>query len=487
MKYTTLGILSIAMTTSSILFSNSSLAEPKLVWSDEFNIPGLPDSSKWSYDSGILGFNEELQYYSESRSKNARVEDGVLIIEAHKETSPETPFGNTADYTSARLVTKTKGDWQYGRFEIRAKLPYGNGTWPAIWMLPTGNKYGGWPHSGEIDIMEHVGSHMNEVLGTLHYSNRFAGEGPTKSIMLENVDTEFHVYAIEWRPDEIRWFVDDTLYHTRKNPQTGWQDWPFDQPFHIILNIAVGGTLGGRKGVDPDIWPQRMVVDYVRVYDLGDSPKLDNDGDKLVDAVDSDDDNDGFSDSAEMDAGSNPHNSDSTPETQLALLRNVDLSDGLTPWYKRTQSWSSEGEVIGDVFQPLAEEDVSRNPDGSITFKLPSSGSGQVDTHLFQSTDVKRGLKPGDMITFEGKAIAELEEGAEAEAFIIAYTAMGGIHDSSVSIPINSETGAFSLKTTLTKGPVQGIALGFSTKVPGNKSGKITFSDLTFSLTKSHH
>ena len=173
-------------------------------------------------------------------------------------------------------------------------------------MLPTTNVYGGWPNSGEIDIMEHVGSHMGEVLSTLHFSSRSGDSGPTKKTLVENVESEFHVYAAEWRPGEIRFFVDGECFHIQKDPQTGWQDWPFHHPFHIILNIAVGGTLGGKKGVDPDIWPQRMVVDYVRVYDLGDSPKLDHDGDGQTDADDPDDDNDGFSDIAEMDAGSNP-------------------------------------------------------------------------------------------------------------------------------------------------------------------------------------
>jgi beta-glucanase (GH16 family) len=469
----------------SLLCCSTVLAGPKLVWSDEFDVPGLPDPAKWSYDSGILGFNKELQYYSKADPRNTRVDDsGVLIIEAHKETSPETPFGQTAGYTSGRLVTKAKGDWQYGRFEIRAKLPYGNGTWPAIWMLPTTNAYGGWPRSGEIDIMEHVGSHMGEVLSTLHFANRNGDKGPTKSVEVRNVDTQFHVYAAEWRPGEIKFFINDVCYHTLKDPGTGWQDWPFDQPFHIILNIAVGGTLGGKKGVDPDIWPQRMEVDYVRVYDLGDSPKLDNDGDGLVDAEDPDDDNDGFSDAAEMDAGSNPYQGDSTPDTLLALLRADASGNILSAWWKRTQTYSEEGEPVGDAFAPVTKEDLSMDADGNAVFKGTSSVSGRVDTYIFQSTDVNNGLAPGDVISFSGKATTDLPEGGQAEAFIYVYTTGGGMHPTSVFAPIDATTETFSLTTTLEKGPVQGVALGFTSRAPAGNSPSITFSGLEAGVEK---
>lgn len=186
-------------------------ADPILVWSDEFDADGLPDGSKWMYDVGGDGWgNNEEQFYTEARLENARVESGVrvergvLIIEAHKEQWLANPvFQSYNDYTSARLVSKGSGDWLYGRIEVRAKLPAGRGTWPAIWMLPTGNAYGRWPRSGEIDIMEHVGFDMGQVHGSLHSlaHNWTTGTQPTGSTVLADVDTAFHDYAIEWSPD----------------------------------------------------------------------------------------------------------------------------------------------------------------------------------------------------------------------------------------------------------------------------------------------
>lgn len=252
-----------------LLASTLSQAEPTLVWSDEFDYTGLPDSSKWGYDVGGHGWgNNELQYYTENRSDNARVENGTLIIETRKENF------QGKNYTSARLVSRGKGDWLYGRFEIRAKLPAGRGTWPAIWMLPTDWVYGGWPDSGEIDIMEHVGYDMQRVHGTIHTKdfNHMIGTQIGTSIVGTNVDTEFHIYALEWRADRIDIFMDGIKYFTVSDNGTGFGAWPFDQRFHLILNIAIGGNWGGVKGVDDSIFPQRMEVDYVRVYDLGDEP-----------------------------------------------------------------------------------------------------------------------------------------------------------------------------------------------------------------------
>ncbi len=240
----------------------------KLVWADEFEKAGLPDSTKWGYDNGRgcpnnCGWgNNELQFYTAKRKENARVENGHLIIEAKKET-----FENAA-YTSARLVSKNKGDWKYGRFEVKAKLPAGRGMWPAIWMLPTYWKYGGWPKSGEIDIMENVGYWPDSLLGTVHTEayNGMIGTQKTKGTFRKDVSTEFHIYAIEWTPDEISFFVDDEKYNNFKNDKSGIAAWPFDQDFHLLLNIAVGGNWGGKFGVDESIFPQQLVVDYVRVY-----------------------------------------------------------------------------------------------------------------------------------------------------------------------------------------------------------------------------
>ena len=235
----------------------------ELVWSDEFDVDGMPDSTKWAYDVGGNGWgNNELQYYK--NSGNAWVEDGRLIIEARNE------FYLGRDYTSARLVTRGKQSWKYGRFEIRAKVPSGLGTWPAIWMLPTSSFYGGWPNSGEIDIMEHVGYDPNRIHGSIHTKsyNHKINTQRGGSRVVPTATTEFHVYAIQWLPDRIQFFIDDVLYYTYRLFLTcPTQDqWPFDIAFHLIMNVAVGGDWGGARGVDPDVFPQRMEVDYVRVY-----------------------------------------------------------------------------------------------------------------------------------------------------------------------------------------------------------------------------
>lgn len=246
-----------------LLLSNFCMAqEYELVWSDEFDYPGLPDSEKWNYDVGGSGWgNQELQYYTDGRTENARVENGKLIIEARKEN-----YGGN-DYTSARLVTKNKGDWLYGRIEVKAKMPAGRGTWPAIWMLPTDWYYGGWPQSGEIDIMEHVGYDEGIVHGTVHTDayNHTKGTQQGNSYEVPDATSAFHVYSIEWSEDTIEFFVDDDKYFMFANQGT-WQKWPFDKRFHLILNIAVGGTWGGAQGVDDNAFPTQMEVDYVRVY-----------------------------------------------------------------------------------------------------------------------------------------------------------------------------------------------------------------------------
>ena len=242
--------------------------EWQLVWSDEFDYKGLPDPKKWSYDVGGHGWgNKELQFYTEKRKENARVENGQLIIEARRDA------WEGHEYTSARLVSKGKGNWTYGRFEVRAKLPSGLGTWPAIWMLPTQKDYGGWPNGGEIDIMEHVGFDPDVVHASVHTKSyhHTIGTQKTAKINVATARNEFNTYAVEWTPEEIRTFVNDKHYFTFKNERltsrtADYKEWPFDKPFHLLLNIAVGGTWGGVKGVDQKIWPQRMEVDYVRVY-----------------------------------------------------------------------------------------------------------------------------------------------------------------------------------------------------------------------------
>lgn len=236
----------------------------ELLWADEFETEGLPDPAKWGYDVGDHGWgNNELEDYTRADLKNARVENGLLIIEAHADASR--PKG----YTSARLVSKGKAAWQYGYVEVRAKLPQGRGTWPAIWMLPEENRFGGWPKNGEIDIMEHVGYDTGRVHGTVHTEafNHTKGTQKGGQRMVPDFSSEFHTYAIDWTEEKIDFFIDGTKYFTFENTRKGYQEWPFDQPFHLLLNIAVGGNWGGAEGVATDIWPQRMEVDYVRVYD----------------------------------------------------------------------------------------------------------------------------------------------------------------------------------------------------------------------------
>lgn len=241
-------------------------------WADEFNKNGLPDSTKWNYDVGGHGWgNNELQYYTEKNLKNARVENGVLIIEALKETVKDNA------YSSARLVTKGKGDFLYGRFEIKAKLPEGRGTWPAIWMLATKQVYSNtyWPDNGEIDIMEHVGYDPGRVHATVHTRdfNHIKGTQRSANKMLPDFHTAFHVYRVDWTPDKIEAFIDNELILSFPKVSNRWEEYPFDQPFHILLNIAVGGGWGGLKGVDESIFPQRMEIDYVRVYPLKSATK----------------------------------------------------------------------------------------------------------------------------------------------------------------------------------------------------------------------
>lgn len=234
------------------------------VWADEFDYTGRPDPSKWGYDIGGGGWgNNELQYYTNSVD-NAGVANGKLTITAKKES-----LGGR-EYTSARLITKGKGDFLYGRFEIRAKLPAGKGTWPAIWMLPTDWAYGNWPESGEIDIMEHVGYDPDVIHISTHTGAYYFKINTQKTAVkkINNTTTAFHLYRVDWTPYAIRGFIDGEKIFEFINEGKGYKVWPFDKRFHLLLNIAVGGDWGGAKGVDPAIFPAVMEVDYVRVYKM---------------------------------------------------------------------------------------------------------------------------------------------------------------------------------------------------------------------------
>jgi beta-glucanase (GH16 family) len=234
-----------------------------LVWADEFDSPGLPDASRWAYDTerNALGwYNNERQYYAAARTENAVVSGGRLKIIARAEMLPSAADWGGQRYTSARLITRGLAAWTYGFFEVRAKLPCGRGTWPAIWMLGTS---GPWPVAGEIDIMEHVGSNPGRVFGTVH-TQVSAGPGTGAARQVPDACSAFHDYQLHWTADELAIGIDGVVYYRYPNPRAGRATWPFDAPQYMLLNIAIGGTLGG--AVDETIFPVTMEIEHVRVY-----------------------------------------------------------------------------------------------------------------------------------------------------------------------------------------------------------------------------
>ena len=235
----------------------------KLVWSDEFNYKGLPDSTKWGFDVGGNGWgNNEAQFYTKADTNNVVVGKGFLSIIARKEKR------ENKEYTSARMVTKGKADWSFGRVSIRAKLPKGRGTWPAGWMLGSNINTVGWPQCGEIDILEHVGYDPDTIVGSLHSTahNHVKGTQKTKRIFIKNPYTEFHIYGCEWNSEKMVFLLDGMPYLTVPNEHKTEREWPFNNPMFVLLNVAVGGNWGGKKGIDESIFPVRMEVDYVRVF-----------------------------------------------------------------------------------------------------------------------------------------------------------------------------------------------------------------------------
>ena len=241
------------LTTSKSATITVSVAQ-SLIWSDEFTTPGAPDPVKWIYDIGAGGWgNNELQYYT-NRLDNATVSAGTLKIIAKRENFSGSPF------TSARLLSRTKFSFKYGKVEIAAKLPVGVGTWPAAWMLGDNFLTAGWPACGEIDIMEHRGNDPNRIHGTIHYTGNSGANGIGSTTVIQNATTEFHKYTCEWSAQSIRFLVDDRLYFTTANSAS----LPFNQTFFLLLNIAMGGNFGGT--VDPAFSSGVMEIDYVRVY-----------------------------------------------------------------------------------------------------------------------------------------------------------------------------------------------------------------------------
>ncbi len=234
----------------------------ELVIQDEFETNGEPNTAIWGYDigTGTNGWgNNELQYYT-NRKENVTVQNGYLLITARKESF------EGSSYTSARLLTKGKFEQAYGRYEARIKLPWGQGIWPAFWMLGADIDTNPWPGAGEIDIMEFRGQDPNIVLGTVHGPGYSAGESISKSYTLKNdrFDTGFHVFGIEWAPDYVNFYVDDVLYN-QITPADVPGEWVFNKPFYILINLAVGGSFVGSPN-DETVFPQTMLVDYVRVY-----------------------------------------------------------------------------------------------------------------------------------------------------------------------------------------------------------------------------
>jgi beta-glucanase (GH16 family) len=238
-----------------------------LVWQDEFDGDNI-DAEKWTYDIGGSGWgNNEWQFYTD-RPENARIENGMLVIEAREEQFV------SRNYTSARLKTEGLFSFTYGRVEARMKLPFGNGIWPAFWMLGDDFALVGWPRCGEIDIMEHIGRQPTHIHGTVHgpgYSGG-GGIGGYKTFPTGVLSDEFHTYAIEWEPDVIRWYVDDEQFF-QVTPQVVRGDWVFDHPFFLILNLAVGGAWPGYPD-ETTVFPQFLTVDYVRVYQRPDDVSI---------------------------------------------------------------------------------------------------------------------------------------------------------------------------------------------------------------------
>ena len=248
----------------------------KLVWREEFNYTGLPDPTKWGYEEGHIR-NQEHQYYTNARKENAWVNVGVLTITGRKENYPNKFYNkgsqewntkdSTAQYTSASINTLGKASWKYGRIEVKAKLPQGCGIWPAIWMMGDNRTTVGWPKCGEIDIMEFIGNHPKDIYGTIHYHDSIAKghQSNGSKIVGEKLDTDFHIYGIEWNEQTIDLYFDHKKYHSFAIDSAGkGSENSFRKPFYLLINLAMGANWPGP--IDDGVLPQQFVVDYVRIY-----------------------------------------------------------------------------------------------------------------------------------------------------------------------------------------------------------------------------
>lgn len=238
--------------------------QPAPTWADEFNTDGAPDAARWDYEVGFIR-NKEAQYYTKARRENAWIEGGNLVISALKEDFEGK--GKQAKYTAASLITKGKYDFHYGRIEVRAKIPEGRGIWPAIWFLGT-DQSKGWPKCGEIDLMEYVGFDPNTLHFNIHTGkyNHVKKTNKGKAVKVPDAAKEWHVYALEWYKDRLEFFLDGKQVFSFADEGSGSEAWPYDRPHYLILNVAIGGAWGGMKGIDDAIFPQRMLVDYVRYW-----------------------------------------------------------------------------------------------------------------------------------------------------------------------------------------------------------------------------
>lgn len=237
----------------------------KIKWADEFDAPGSPNSDFWGYDLGGGGWgNNEKQVYTKD-PENVIIKGGNLNIVA--KYSKDWP-----NYTSTRLISKGKKDFLYGKLEVRAKLPKGKGTWPAIWTLASQTEYGGnfWPDNGELDIMEHVGFDQDRIHNNIHTRafHHSIGTNKGNSKPVADVSNKFHTYTLEWLPNIITFYIDgEKNFEFKRESYYSWREWPFDKPQHLLLNIAVGGNWGGQQGIDDTVFPQKMEIDYVRYYE----------------------------------------------------------------------------------------------------------------------------------------------------------------------------------------------------------------------------
>jgi beta-glucanase (GH16 family) len=266
----TIGQLLFAISLFVLTANGLGAADWKLVWSDEFNYHGLPDTNKWDYEEGFIR-NHESQYYTRSRLENARVEHGHLVIECRKEHF--TPANHApVEYTAASLITLNKASWQYGRIEVRAKIPRGLGVWPAIWTLGTNITINPWPNCGEIDIMEFIGKDPQGIHANAHFAVDGKHKDDSGTLNTKKPYAGYHIYAIEWTPEKIDYYFDQTKYHTVLLEQAMAQDGynAFRAPQYLILNFALGGGWGGK--IDDKILPQKFLIDYVRVYQSRNNP-----------------------------------------------------------------------------------------------------------------------------------------------------------------------------------------------------------------------